>query len=176
MAKTLDLRKYQEDILVRIKDRSRSADASARNRLGVRAGDLRLLVRLDDVGEVLPVPEMHPVPLSKPWFLGMANVRGNLYGISDLGRFSGQAQTTLTPASRILLLHPKYKAHAALLVSAIAGLRPLDQMEEQPEAAQAGNWLGGRVFRDTAGETWQEIDIKALLALPAFMKIALGER
>ena len=50
----------------------------------------------------------------------------------------------------------------------------LDQMEERTEEAVAGAWLGGRIFRDTAGDTWQEIDIKALLALPEFMKIALS--
>lgn len=174
MARTLDLRKYQEDILVRIKDQTRTADANARNRLGVRAGDKRLLVRLDDISEVLPVPEIHTVPLSKPWFLGMANVRGNLYGVSDLSQFAGGAASTISVASRILLIHQKYKAHAGLLVSAIVGLRALDQMEERTEEAVAGAWLGGRIFRDTAGDTWQEIDIKALLALPEFMKIALS--
>lgn len=174
MARTLDLRKYQEDILVRIKDQTRAADANARNRLGVRAGEKRLLVRLDDISEVLPVPEIHAVPLSKPWFLGMANVRGNLYGVSDLSQFAGEAATTVGVASRILLIHQKYKVHAGLLVSAIVGLRALDQMEERAEKAVPGEWLGGRVFHDAASETWQEIDIKALLALPEFMKIALS--
>lgn len=174
MARSLDLRKYQEDILVRIKNQTQTADSNARNRLGIRAGDMLLLVRLDDISEVLPVPEIHPVPLSKPWFLGMANVRGNLYGVSDLAQFSGGMATTTNVSSRILLIHQKYKAHAALLVSAIVGLRALDQMEEQVKDAEPGQWLGGRVFRDAAGEAWREIDIKGLLALPEFMKIALS--
>jgi len=174
MAKNLDLRKYQEDILVRIKDQTRSADAGARSRLGVRAGNDLLLVGLQEVSEVLPVPEIHPVPLSKPWFLGMANVRGNLYGVSDIAQFAGQMPTASTVTSRILLTHQKYKAHAALLVSAILGLRALDQMQEQEDEARPGRWLGGRVFRDVSGETWQEIDIKTLLASPDFMKVGLG--
>ena len=174
MAKNLDLRKYQEDILVRIKDQTRSADAGARSRLGVRAGKDLLLVGLEDISEVLPVPEMHPVPLSKSWFLGMANVRGNLYGVSDLAQFAGQPPTAASVNSRILLSHQKYKANVALLVSAILGLRALDQMQEQENTDESGRWLGGRVFRDAAGETWQEIDIKALLASPDFMKVGLG--
>jgi twitching motility protein PilI len=174
MAKNLDLRKYQEDILVRIKDQTRSADAGVRSRLGVRAGNDLLLVGLQDVSEVLPVPEIHPVPLSRPWFLGMANVRGNLYGVSDIAQFSGQPPTAGTVTSRILLTHQKYKANAALLVSAILGLRALDQMQEQEDESRPGRWLGGRVFRDPAGETWQEIDIKTLLASPDFMKVGLG--
>lgn len=171
MAKTLDLRKYQEDILVRIKDQTRSADANSRNRLGVRAGDALLLVRLDDISEVLPVPEIHPVPLSMAWFLGMTNVRGNLYCVSDIAQFSGAMSAPLTPASRILLIHQKYKAHAAVLVSAILGLRVLDQMQEIPDETMPGHV--GRVFKDATGDTWQEIDIKALLASPEFMKVGL---
>lgn len=166
MAKNLDLRKYQEDILARIKDQGRATAASARSRLGVRAGDALLLVGLEDISEVLPVPEIHPVPLSRPWFLGMANVRGNLYGVSDLAQFGGQGATTATPASRILLAHQKYKAHAALLVSGIMGLRSLDQMEQQQEAAGT--------FKDAAGDTWREIDIKGLLESPDFLKVGLG--
>lgn len=176
MARTLDLRKYQEDILIRIKDQTRAADASIRSRLGVRAGGDLLLIRLDDVSEVLPVPEIHPVPLSKPWFLGMANVRGNLYGVSDIARFAGQASTAATMASRILLAHHKYKAHAALLVDAILGLRALDQMQEEEDATQPGRWPGGRAFRDAAGATWREIDIKALLAAPDFMQVGLDSK
>lgn len=172
MARTLDLRKYQEDILVRIKDQTRAADASTRSRLGVRAGDELLLVKLDDVSEVLPVPEIHPVPLSKSWFLGMANVRGNLYGVNDVAQFNGQTATAQSANSRILLTHHKYKAQAALLVSAILGLRALDQMQEQPPDAASN--VGGRVFRDAAGDTWREIDIKALLGQPDFLKVGLG--
>lgn len=173
MAKTLDLRKYQEDILVRIKNMSRSADAGARNRLGVRAGQELLLVGLEDISEVLPVPEVHPVPLSKPWFLGVANVRGNLYGVNDLAQFSGKPATPPNAASRILLAHQKYKANVGLLVSAILGLRHLDQLQEQAGADHAGSWPGGRVYLDSSGETWREISIKALLEHPDFLRIGL---
>jgi twitching motility protein PilI len=171
MAKGLDLRQYQEDILVRIKDQTRLADAGTRNRLGVRVGEHRVLVDLRDISEVLPVPEMHPVPLSQPWFAGMANVRGNLYAVSDLALFAGLPASPRTPASRILLVHQKFKAGAALLVNAILGLRPMEQMQEQPEDARSGEWLGTRAYRDASGETWLETDIEKLLATPAFMRI-----
>lgn len=173
MAKTLDLRKYQEDILVRIKNMSRSADAAARNRLGVRAGQELLLVGLEDISEVLPVPELHPVPLSKPWFLGVANVRGNLYGVNDLAQFAGKPATTPTAASRILLAHQKYKASVGLLVSAILGLRNLDQLQEQADPGKADHWLDSRVYLDASGATWREINIKALLEHPDFLRIGL---
>jgi hypothetical protein len=47
-------------------------------------------------------------------------------------------------------------------------------MQEQESTDRSGRWLGGRIFRDAAGDTWQEIDIKTLLALPEFMKVGLG--
>jgi twitching motility protein PilI len=189
MARTLDLRKYQEDILERIRDKSKAADAAAHGRLGVRAGPLHLLVRLDDISEVLPVPEIHAVPMAKPWFLGMANVRGNLYCISDLAHFCGHAPTVRGPANRILLIHHKYKAQAALLVDQVMGLRSLEQMaagedeavqdkagQDQAGQDQAGldSRLAGDAFRDGAGTTWREIGLTAMLAIPEFMKVAQG--
>lgn len=179
MARTLDLRKYQEDILERIRDKSKAADAAAHGRLGVRAGPLHLLVRLDDISEVLPVPEIHAVPLAKPWFLGMANVRGNLYCISDLAHFCGHAPTVRGPTNRILLIHQKYKAQAALLVDQVMGLRSLEQMaagQDQAGQDHAGldSRLAGDAFRDGAGTTWREIGLTAMLAIPEFMKVAQG--
>ena len=39
------------------------------------------------------MPEVSLVPLTKDWFLGVANVRGVLYGVSDFAAFGGIAAT-----------------------------------------------------------------------------------
>jgi twitching motility protein PilI len=174
MSKTLDLRKYQEDILGRLKERTLLGEAVARSRLGVRVGQDLLLVDLEDISEVLPVPEIDPVPLTKPWFLGMANVRGNLYGVSDIAQIAGDVPTVPTAASRMLLSHQKYKANVALLVSALQGLRNLDQMQEQEDTDGESHIFGGRRFLDAAGDTWRELNMRNLLAHPDFIKITIG--
>lgn len=174
MAKTLDLRKYQEDILVRLKNVAKSGTTASRSRLGVKVGQDLLLVDLEDISEVAPVPETHPVPLTKSWFLGMANVRGNLYGVNDIAQLAGQSATVPGAANRVLLVHQKYKANAALLVSALMGLRSLDQMQEQAGTDHPRSWLGSRVFRDAAGDSWRELNMRDLLACPDFIKVGVG--
>ena len=75
-----------------------SADrtASAGRRLAFKAGGMSWLVALPDAGEVLPVPTLTSVPLTRSWVRGMANVRGNLYTVTDLAAFAGAS-----PASQL---------------------------------------------------------------------------
>ncbi|HQR50643.1 MAG TPA: chemotaxis protein CheW [Methylophilaceae bacterium] len=174
MARTLDLRKYQEDILGRLKERAQPGEVASSSRLGVKVGRSLLLVSLEDISEVAPVPEIHPVPLAKPWFLGMSNVRGNLYGVSDMAQLAGDTPTTLTASSRVLLSHQKYKANVALLVNALLGLRNLDQMQEQEIADEGPYGFGGRQFKDSAGDTWRELNMRDLLVNPDFLKVGIG--
>lgn len=174
MAKNLDLRQYQEDILTRIKELAGSPDAEARSRLGVQVGEDRLLVRLGDISEVAPLPDIHPVPMTRPWFLGMANVRGNLYGINDVAQLGGQPATAQESSCRVLLAHQKYKTNAGLLVSAILGLRSLDQLKASEAPARKHPWLSARAWLDARGDTWQELDMPALLQAPDFLKIGIG--
>ena len=41
----------------------------------------------DEVVEILPMPQVTPVPGAQPWLLGVANIRGNLLPIVDLKQF-----------------------------------------------------------------------------------------
>lgn len=46
--------------------------------LGMVMGKKRYLIPMTEVNEVIPIPKLGHVPLTKPWFLGLINVRGNL--------------------------------------------------------------------------------------------------
>lgn len=50
-------------------------------RLGVRVGDRSYLIDMASVGEIVPVAGVTPVPWTRPWFRGLANVRGRLVGV-----------------------------------------------------------------------------------------------
>lgn len=49
----------------------------------------RLVAPLGEISEVLAVPEHTTVPRTKPWLLGIANVRGRLLPLVDLALFLG---------------------------------------------------------------------------------------
>ena len=111
MAKDLNLRQYQEDILAKLEAISGSSSNSANSRLGIHVGGNHVLVDLADISEVLALPDMFAVPLTQPWFMGMANIRGNLYGVSDLGQLIGQVPVAKTSNSRVLLVSQDIAPH-----------------------------------------------------------------
>lgn len=55
--------------------------------IGFRIGDVRLVAEFGEVSEILPYPPMTRVPSAQPWVMGLANIRGTLMPILDLGNF-----------------------------------------------------------------------------------------
>ena len=89
--KKTSLRDVQQDLVERIKGAADQSSSGAR--LGVQAGAANFLLHLEEAGEVLPLPQVTSVPLTKPWFLGLANIRGNLHSVIDLSLFIGGEPT-----------------------------------------------------------------------------------
>lgn len=172
MAKNkLNLQAYQQDILARLKSVAEGGHAASSSKLGVKSGATDWLVALGEISEVLPVPDVMPVPLTKPWFLGMANVRGNLFALADLAAFAGQAPTNVTSDSRVLLVHNRFGINAGLLVDRLIGLRNLDDMPAQKSLKDAPAWQLRR-YKDASGQSWDELDIGVLLSQNEFMQVA----
>src|SRR5688500_2167664 len=120
MAERISLKDYQRDLALRL----RAADtARASSKLAVQAGSDGWLVDLVEAGEVIPVPQITPVAQTRPWFKGVANVRGNLYSVVDFPAFLGGKGVTLGEQSRLLLIAQRYRAGAALLIDGSLGLR-----------------------------------------------------
>lgn len=167
----LDLQAYQKDILARLKNLAESGHASSSSKLGIRVGNLECLVALADISEVLPVPELMHVPLTQPWFMGMANVRGNLFGVTDLAAFIGNSLSAITSDSRVLVVHQRFGINAGLLVDRLIGLRNLEDMQMQQDHEAKAAWLLNR-YADNSGQHWQELDLGAVLSRNEFMQVA----
>ena len=161
----INLQEYQQGILSRFRRLAEGEQAVSSSKLGFRSGGTNWLVALDSVSEVLPVP------LTQPWFLGMANMRGNLCAVTDLAAFSGLAPTAITAESRILLAHHRYGSNAGLLVDSLIGLRSIDGMTAQESVAAAQPWELAR-YLGADGQPWAELDLGILLGLDTFIQIA----
>ena len=72
MAEPISLRDYQRGLSAQLADLQTLRPAS---KLGILAGTRRWLVDLIDTGEVIPVPTIATVPLTRAWYAGVANVR-----------------------------------------------------------------------------------------------------
>jgi len=167
MAAKTSLRDYQRELAERL--RSAGAGRSA-SKLGLQVGDEAWLVNLAEAGEVLPVTPITPVPLTRPWFRGIANIRGNLYSVVDFPAFLGRKPVAADEHSRLLLLGERFRLGAALLVDRSLGLRnPAQLRQQEGEPAQ---WARAR-YADTDGRQWHELDLPRLAQHPDFLAVGI---
>ena len=164
--KKTSLRDFQQDLVERIKGAADQSSSGAR--LGVQAGAANFLLHLEEAGEVLPLPQVTSVPLTKPWFLGLANIRGNLHSVIDLSLFIGGEPTPRRADARIMLVAERYHVNAALLISRMAGLRNVQQLTPET-GAQAAPWISNS-YRDAEGRMWQELAAGELVKHTDFLQ------
>jgi twitching motility protein PilI len=165
------LREYQ----LALSERLQNAGTGARvaSKLGLQVGDDGWLVDLREAAELLPPPAISPVPLARPWFRGVANVRGNLYSVTDFAAFLGGEATALTEQARLLLLNDRYRSGAALLIGRSLGLRDPEDLKPHAAAAMGARRYIRGVFADAQGRLWSELDVPALIEDPEFLEASL---
>jgi len=167
MASQTSLRDYQRDLAERLRNAQGAANASM---LGVQVDDQAWLVDLREAGEVIPVPPIAPLPLTRPWFKGLTNIRGNLYSVVDFPAFLQRKPVVLTDQSRLLLLGDRFRLGAALLVDRSLGLRNPAQLERRKGALPA--WARAQ-YADAEGRVWKELDLTQLVQHPDFLGIGI---
>jgi twitching motility protein PilI len=170
MARQISLREFQQSLAQRLREAQAATEQSSR--LGVQAGDSYWLLKLDETDEVLPLPEISHVPLTRPWYLGLANIRGVMANVVDFGAFMGAEPTSRTPDCRLVLVADRFQSYSGLLISRMMGLRNLQTLEarEAPDRPGRKPWLG-TVYRDPDGRTWNELDMAALVGNESFLNV-----
>lgn len=176
MAKSSNLREFQESILLKLKQAIASDGVVSTSRLGVTVGGKKLLINLVDVSEVLPMPLVQAVPLTQSWFLGIANIRGNLYNVADLAHFIKSPATQRSVSNRIVLLSSEVTTQAALMIESLVGLRNLDTMQLKAQASSKNidnlHFIK-QTYEDADGNEWFEVDIDAFVQDRVFIQPTL---
>lgn len=168
-AAKLDLRTFQQELATRLA--SKTAAQVESSRLGFDCGGEQWLIRLNDAGEVIAVPTIADVPLTKPWFRGLANIRGNLYSVIDFAAYLGHGVTAPAPHNRLVLFGPRAgELNAGIVVSRVVGLRNLAALAPAAAPADARPWYTQR-WIDAEGNAWQEIDLARLAREPSFLQV-----
>lgn len=161
------LRDFQEMLAKRLMD-ARSG-VMPTNRLGLQIGKRYFLLDLEEAGEIVSVPATTHVPMTQPWFRGLANMRGNLVSVVDLGVFFGDGATPIDRDSRAMAFGTRLAFNAAILVTRMAGLKNVNDLTLQAATAQQGQeWLGRR-FADADGRIWQELKLQQLAKNERFL-------
>ena len=170
MARQISLREFQQSLAQRLREAHAASEQSSR--LGVQAGHSFWLLRLDETDEVLPLPEISPVPLTQPWYLGLANIRGVMANVVDFGAFLGDEPTARTPECRLVLVADRFQSYSGLLISRMMGLRNLQNLEARDAAtASERNPWASTLYRDPEGRTWNELNMAALVGHETFLNV-----
>ena len=116
------------------------------------------------------------MPLTQPWFLGLANIRGNLYSVVNLAGFLGH-ETVVTHGasgqSRLILFGPRAgDLNVGVVVESVLGLRNVADLTPVASFPDAPAWYGQR-WADPDGGAWQEFDLARLAADETFLRVSL---
>ena len=164
------LREYQEQLLERMQA-AKGGGGAPIQQLGMQVGGTRYLLDLLEAGEIVsPVP-LARVPLTLPWYLGLANVRGTLVGVIDLARYlredggrpagPPEAVPNPRPAARLVTFAPSLGFNCAMLADRVYGLRQAAGMRRE-----------GEVLRDADDNAWTPLSLAALVREERFLHVA----
>jgi twitching motility protein PilI len=166
------------DLQSRLAERLQAARTQARpaSWLAVECRGQGLLFPLQQAGEIFPIVPLLPVPHTREWFAGVANLRGGLHGVVDLGVFLGMpARAGVVEGgrdqARLIALNPSLGLNCALLVDRLAGLRSAEQLSREASEDEPRPPFAGARLRDTDGRPWQEILLSSLAEDEQFLGI-----
>ena len=164
MSKRLNLREFQQSLSNRMQAKGNADDQVTT--LGIQISGKHWLIDMSDISEVLPLPPLTRVPMSKPWFRGVVNVRGNLYCVADMASYLNKSSVETSSANRVLLVADKHAFNAALLVDRALGLRDARNWQQSTKEEQIQ-------FIDEQGTTWQKMDVSELLNQNEFLQVGI---
>ncbi len=164
MSKRLNLREFQQNLINQLQAKDLTVERVST--LGVQIANQNWLVEMGDIDEIMPLPKLAVVPFAKPWFRGVANVRGSLYGVVDMVAYQDAGVATGDAENRAILVSSRFEFNVALLVDRVLGLR------------DARNWsmteLNGQLeYQDEQGTAWRKLDVAGLLDQAEFLQIGI---
>lgn len=174
MAKREALRELQTRLASRLL--AARAEGVSASWLAVKAGAVNCLLPLAQAGEIFPLAHVQAVPYVQPWFMGVVNLRGGLYGVVDLAGFMAdgaspvRTEQSLAQAS-VITFNAALELNCALMVDALAGLRKSEAFSGVVPPPEGSPAYWGRCFTDLEGVPWQEINLQSLSRFPDFLRI-----
>ena len=133
----------------------------------------RFVASMDDVVELLEVPQHTFIPGVQPWVRGVANVRGRLLPLFDLAAFFGGQLTAARQRRRVLVVE-REKVYAGLIVDELHGMQHLAlEFADHPPGdllEPFAPMVNGQ-FK-LQGDRWLVLDIQGLISDFQFMDAA----
>ena len=175
MAKREALQELQIRIAKRL-EQTETQSAATASWLGVRLGQQKILLPLQHSGEIHAVEGIHSLPYTLPWFVGVATLRGQIYGVAELAAFlphiaEQPASATANPKQRLVAINEAFGLNVMLRVDELEGLRSQEAFIRSEPAPHDAPAYYGNLFYDASNTAWQEINLQALVQTPQFLNI-----
>ncbi len=175
MASREALRAFQSRLANRLQEARTSGAAAAW--LAVEAAGAHYLFPLNHAGEIFPWSAVHTVPHAQAWFVGVANLRGGVSGVVDLGAFVTQSPVTsrsevAQSQCRLVAFSEVLNINCAVLIDRLLGLKSLESFVVSTPASPESPEYFGHTYTDSQGVSWQEINLQALSLYPQFLSIS----
>jgi len=142
--------------------------------ISFRLGRIRLLAPFGEVSELLTLPPLTRIPGARPWVLGLANIRGSLLPILDMGNFIEGEAIDINHRTRLMVINIKGVA-AGLVVDEVYGLRHFFDEEKTaffPQTSQQMmHYLSGAYLQD--GNYWGVFSLLRLSQDARFREVAV---
>lgn len=105
--------------------------------IGFRVGEHHFVSGIDEISEILiSPPPVTSIPSTRPWLLGVANVRGNLIAVVDLKQFLFEQRTHVTGRARVLVVKQN-GGNVGLLIDELLGQRNLTDADRAGAEGEA---------------------------------------
>ncbi|HJN52144.1 MAG: chemotaxis protein CheW [Pseudomonadales bacterium] len=143
--------------------------------IGFSLLDSRFVVDLNDVAELMRIPNLTGLPEVKLWVAGVANVRGRLLTILDLAAFFGQGSNVARSQRRILVVD-RDEFYTGFLVDESLGMQYFPSDSFQPDPGEVDEkyhpFLTGSYL--VAGAHWPVMNLVSFLQDSRFQNLAEG--
>lgn len=139
--------------------------------IGFQISGQRLTVPAQEVHELMNYPRTHRVPGVRGWIRGLANVRGRILTIVDLGSFLMGELTAVRPRSRLLALKDD-NLQAGFLVDEVVGLKHFFEDDYTDATDGFADWLAPFLsgqFRER-DNNWGVLNLDAVRNSPDFLQ------
>ena len=141
--------------------------------IAFRLGDDLLVTRMQEIVEIIDPPVCSRVPGAQSWFMGIANVRGNLLPVTDLHGFVFGGRASGGRNAR-LLVHNANGIYAGVKVDDILGMKQF--VAEDANAAPENLSAGLKPFVEQSfnqqGQNWPVFSFTKFTSSHEFLHIA----
>lgn len=139
--------------------------------IGFRLAGRTFVAPMSEVDEVLTLPTYTKVPGVKSWLNGVANIRGRLLAVIDLGLMLGDVSSAKSNKRRLLAIR-KDDLYSGVIVDEVLGLQTFAGQEQQ-DSTVAGSVVEPYVTGafEKNGQHWSVFSLYQLAQAPEFLGV-----